>query len=97
MTRHLNSIHNKLGESQGVSSVKPAGAGQSSIHTILRKPMANEKHTRITRKAVMISVKDLEPLNLVKREGFREFCKALNPDYDVGNYFKLTKSFIIIR
>ena len=58
MTKILYSIHKKIGESQGVSSVKPARAGQSSICTFLPKLLAKEKYTSITRKAVIISVKD---------------------------------------
>ena len=83
MTRHLNSVHKKFSEAQ-TADIKSKMPSQESMSAYVRKPMKRETYTNITRKAVMMCIKDLRPLSIVEGEGFQEFCKALNPDYEVS-------------
>lgn len=84
MTRHLNCVHKKFKEDHQSTSGNPV-TSQSSIRSFVRKPMSKEKYSAITRKAVMICVKDLRPLSFVEGQGFREYSLALNPDYEVSH------------
>ena len=83
MTRHLNSVHKKFSEAQ-TSDIKSKTSSQEKMDPYVRKPIRRETYTKITRKAVIMCIKDLRPLSIVEGEGFKEFSVALNPDYEVS-------------
>ena len=87
MTRHLNGVHKKFSSAQNTESRPASLPKQESMDKYTRKPMARDTYTSITRKAVMMCVKDLRPLSIVEGEGFREFCDALNPEYEVFSIY----------
>ena len=89
MWSHLTHKHPSLNVSKSgnkQASVVPGGiARQTSVSGFLHRgtPLPTAQQESFTRKLSLMCALDLKPLSVVQGRGFRMFCNALNPRYQV--------------
>lgn len=93
MKNHLKNRHKKSNLDD--DSNKPTQR-QMTLHAFNQKKteMSSAKYNAVTRSLALACALDLRPISLVMGKGFRNFCKQLNPGYQVPCRATITSHLI---
>jgi hypothetical protein len=86
MTNHIKHVHKSLNLKQhhSLSSSDTGAIKKQATITAFRSPVfTREKWIVCTQKLAYMCARDLRSISICEREGFKAFCKELNPAYDV--------------
>ena len=94
MKNHLKGVHKKM-----KLDTQSASAPVSRQQTLLdfnkkKRSMSSDRYNTVTRSLALACALDLRPISLVAGKGFRNFCKELNPGYQVPCRTTVTKHLI---
>lgn len=85
MSNHLKHVHKSLKQetTKSPGSSVPAQVRQTSITDFKKVTLSREKWVKCTEKLAYMCAQDLRPISIVDGDGFKAFCRELNPNYDV--------------
>lgn len=67
---------------------------QTSVLSYLPKKLTVNVKKKLDQSLLKLFVKDFQPFKIVEDSGFKEFVKALNPNYEVLNGHKISKEYV---
>lgn len=82
MSNHLKHVHKSL-KPESTTEKKLVQPPITAFRSPVVSQMSKVKWQKCTAKLAEMCARDLRPLNIVEGGGFKDFCKELNPSYEV--------------
>ena len=83
MANHIKLVHKSVRLDATKTSADDSEKQQRKLTDYAKPTMSRQKWIVCTEKLALMCAQDLRPISIVNGEGFIDFCRELNPSYDV--------------
>ncbi|KAH3769513.1 hypothetical protein DPMN_170783 [Dreissena polymorpha] len=83
MANHIKMVHKSVRLKATLTSADDSGKQQRKLTDFVKPKGTRQKWIVCTDKLALLCARDRRPISIVNGVGFIDFCRELNPSYDV--------------